>query len=266
MRDRLARLQDQQVVTGHEGVRRAGHGLDGQCRAAPAGTQRVAGEHLQPAIALPGPQADPGPGAAVGGQVRPGPAVAVAFQPGQRVIEPGGADRARLAEVEQRALDRSRGSGRDAAVVGGQPGRRGQGQLAVVDRRGPDGQVRVRPGAIGGRVAPAVARGDGDLQAAIRVQAVSGLDFQAERISLVAVRGTAQQYRTGVVADDRPRRPARQAMDRVAMGGLGQRQLESGAVEGVSPAVDPVRPGGGSGLGSGGRLPRGAAAVPILTV
>jgi hypothetical protein len=30
MRDRLAGLQDQRVVADHEGVRRAGHGLDGR--------------------------------------------------------------------------------------------------------------------------------------------------------------------------------------------------------------------------------------------
>ena len=33
----LTGLQDRQVVTGHEGVRRTGHGLDGQCLAAPVG-------------------------------------------------------------------------------------------------------------------------------------------------------------------------------------------------------------------------------------
>ena len=37
VRDRLSGLQDQQVVAGHEGIRRAGHGLDGQCLAAPVG-------------------------------------------------------------------------------------------------------------------------------------------------------------------------------------------------------------------------------------
>jgi hypothetical protein len=36
--------------------------------------------------------------------VRPGPAVAVAVQPGQRVIKPGRADDARLAEVLWRAV------------------------------------------------------------------------------------------------------------------------------------------------------------------
>jgi hypothetical protein len=34
VRDGLAGLEDQQVVAGHEGVRRAGHGLDGYSLAA----------------------------------------------------------------------------------------------------------------------------------------------------------------------------------------------------------------------------------------
>jgi len=106
MRDRLAGLQDQQVVAGHEGVRRAGHGLDGHRLAAAVRAERVTGERLQPAVALPGPQADPGSRTAIGGQVRPGPAVTVTVQPGQRVIQPGRADRARLAEVIRRAVDR----------------------------------------------------------------------------------------------------------------------------------------------------------------
>jgi hypothetical protein len=244
VRDRLAGLQDQQVITGHERVRRAGHGLDRQCLAALVGSQRVAGEHLQPAVALAGPQADPGAGAAIAGQVRPGAAFAIALQAGQRVIKPGRADRARLPEVILRALDRGRRAGRDAPVVRGQPRRRRQAELALVNGGGPDGQVRVRAGAVGGRAGAAVARGDGDMQATVRVQAVAGLDFQAERISLIAMRSATQQHRTGVVADQRPRRPAGQAVDRVAAGGFAEGQLEVGAVEGVPSAVDAVRPGG----------------------
>ena len=106
MRDRPAGLEDQQVLGGHEGVRRAGHGLDGHRLAAAVRRERVAGEHLQPPVALADPQADPGSAAIVGGQARPGAAVAVPVQPGQRVIQPAGADRARLAEVIRRAVDR----------------------------------------------------------------------------------------------------------------------------------------------------------------
>ena len=61
--DRVAGFEDEQVVGGHEGVRRAGHGLDGHRLAAAVRPERVAGEHLQPPVAFARPQAHPGPGA-----------------------------------------------------------------------------------------------------------------------------------------------------------------------------------------------------------
>jgi CTP:molybdopterin cytidylyltransferase MocA len=59
MGDLVARLENQQVFAGDEGVRRAGHRLDGDRLAAAVGAERITGEHLQPAIALARPQADP---------------------------------------------------------------------------------------------------------------------------------------------------------------------------------------------------------------
>src|SRR5215469_181699 len=55
VRDHLTGLEHQQVVGGREGVRRAGHGLDGYRLATAVRTERVAGEHLEPAVALAGP-------------------------------------------------------------------------------------------------------------------------------------------------------------------------------------------------------------------
>ena len=52
VRDRIAGLEDQQILAGDEGVRWAGHGLDGHGLAAAPRRQRVAGKHLQPAVAL----------------------------------------------------------------------------------------------------------------------------------------------------------------------------------------------------------------------
>ncbi len=121
-------------------------------------------------VASAGPQASPG---AVCGKMRPGAAVVVAGQAGERVIKPGRADRARLPEVVGRSLDRRGGTGRHAAVVHGQPARRGQGQLALVHRRRPDGQVRVRAGAVRGSAAAAVARGDGNVQPGAWIEALT---------------------------------------------------------------------------------------------
>ena len=83
--DGLARLQDEQVGAGDEGVRRAGHRLDREGAPAVRRVQRVAGEHLQPAVALAGPEPD---AALRSRQPRPGPAVGAAVQAGERVIEP----------------------------------------------------------------------------------------------------------------------------------------------------------------------------------
>ena len=101
----------------------------------------------------------------------------------------------------------------------------------------------MRAGAVGRGVAAAVARRHRHLQPGAGIQAVLGLDFQAERIPLVAVRGAAEQHRAGVLADDGPRQPVGQAVDGVRPGGLGEGQLVFGAAEGIAPAVDPVRPG-----------------------
>src|SRR6266566_4248149 len=242
--DLLAWFEDEQVIGGHEGVRRAGHGLDGHCLAAAVRPQRVAGEHLQPAVAFARPQPYPATGPVLGGEVRPGAAGAVAAQPGERVVQAGGADGTRLTEVVLGAVDGLRQCGRDASVVHRQPVIRGQGQLAAVDRGRPDGQVRVRAGAVGRGMAAAVARGDGHLQAGLGIQAVLGLDLQAERVPLLAVRGDAQPHRVRVLPDRGPRRPAGQAVDGVRPGGLGEGQLVFGAAEDVPAAVDPVRPRG----------------------
>jgi hypothetical protein len=98
-------------------------------------------------------------------------------------------------------------------------------------------------GAVRRSLAPEVARGDGDVQPAAGFQPVLGLDVQAERVSLPAVRGRPEHDRGCVVADWSPRRPAGQAVDRVPAGWLGQGQIVLGPAEGVMPAVDPVRPG-----------------------
>ena len=120
------------------------------------GPQRVAREDLQPAVAIAGPQARPRAVLAPGGKVGPGPAVAVAAQPGERVVQPGGADDPRLTEVVLGAVDGLRRTRRDAAVVHRQPAAGGQRQLAPVDRGRPDRQVRVRAGTVGRGVAAPV--------------------------------------------------------------------------------------------------------------
>jgi hypothetical protein len=222
MPDRLAGRQDQQVLAGYEGVRRAGHGLDGHRLAPEVWPERVGGEHLQPPVSLAGPQAHPRSRAAVGGQVSPGTAVAVTVQPGQRVIKLDGADRARPAEIIRAALDRGRGPGRDAAAVDGQPQRRGQPQLAVIHQRRPGRQVGVRAGAVGRRAAAAVGRGDGHTQPGVGFQPVLGVDLDGERVALLAVRDAAEQDGIGIVPQQRPRHPAGQAVDRGSLGGFGQ--------------------------------------------
>ena len=58
------------------------------------------------------------------------------------------------------------------------------------------------------------------MQPGSRIETVLGLNFQAERIPLVAVRDAAEQYGAGVVPDQRPCRPAGQAVDRIAVGAL----------------------------------------------
>ena len=130
-------------------------------------------------------------------------------------------DGARLAEVVRGPFDRAQGPGRDAVPVGRQPGRCGQGQLPAINRTRPGGQVRVRTSAVGCRVGAAVAHGDGDVHPIDWVEAVLGVDFQAERISLLTVRGAAQQYRAGVAPDRAPRRPAVQAVNCAAVLGFG---------------------------------------------
>ena len=102
----------------------------------------------------------------------------------------------------------------------------------------------MRAGAVGRGVAAAVARRHRHVQPGAGIQAVLGLDFQAERIPLLTVRGAAEQHRAGVLPDGGPRHPAGQAVDGVRPGGLGEGQLVFGAAEGVPSAVDPVRPGG----------------------
>ena len=134
-------LQHQQVLAGDERVRRAGHRLHGQRGPAVLRLERVAGEDLQPAVALVRPQ--PG-GRAVRRQPDPGQAVRLPAQAGERVVEPGGAELARGAEVEIGSGHVFRRAGRDAALVGWQPVAGGQRQLAVVDDRRRHGQVRVR--------------------------------------------------------------------------------------------------------------------------
>src|SRR5262249_41963900 len=109
-------------------------------------------------------------------------------QSGQRVIKPGGADRPRIAEIVWGASYRVRAPGRDAAIVGAQPECGGQRQCTVIDRGHPDCQVRVRARAVGCRPATAVACRDGDTQPAAWMEAVLDDDFQAERVSLLAVR------------------------------------------------------------------------------
>ena len=52
VRDRIAGLEDQQILAGDEGVRWAGHGLNGHRLAAALWREWVACEHLQPAVAL----------------------------------------------------------------------------------------------------------------------------------------------------------------------------------------------------------------------
>jgi CTP:molybdopterin cytidylyltransferase MocA len=53
--DGLAGVENQQVVGAYEGVRRAGHGLDGDRFTAAVRPERVARENLQPLVALAGP-------------------------------------------------------------------------------------------------------------------------------------------------------------------------------------------------------------------
>ena len=162
-----------------------------------SGPERVAGEHLQPAVAVAGPQAHPGAAAAaVRGEVRPGPAVAVPAQPGQRVIKLGGADRRaaggsrtgcprRPPAVRTGCRGRPWAARTPAGSVSSQPSTEGV----------PTVRYGMRAGAVGRRLAAAVARGDGDVQPGAGLQPVLGLDFQAERISLLAVRGAAQHAR-----------------------------------------------------------------------
>src|SRR5215475_13813872 len=253
VRDSFAGLEDQQVVAGHEGVRRAGHGLNGYRLAAAVRLQRVAGENLQPAVALVGPQSYPGSRAIGGAQAGPGAAAAVSVQSGERVIKPGGADEARLAEVIRRAFHCGRAPGRDTAIIHGQPERGGQGQLAVIDQGHPSGQVWVRACAVGGCACTTVARGDGDMQPVARMEAVLGVDLQAERICLLAMWAAAEHRGGAVVPDGPPCQPAGQAMDRVRVRGLGEGELELDAVEDVPPAIDSVRPGCQQLAGAAGR-------------
>src|SRR6516225_3322638 len=84
VRDRLAGFQGEQVGAGNEGVRRAGHRLDGYGAAPVSAVERVPGEGLEPAVTRPGPQRGPGPAA---GQPGPRPASLVAVQLGEGVIQ-----------------------------------------------------------------------------------------------------------------------------------------------------------------------------------
>src|SRR5260370_37249201 len=113
--DAVARLQDQQVRPGCEAVRRAGHGLDGDCPPAARWVQGVAGEHLQPPVTLPSPERYLNARTA---QPAPGPAVRTRGQPGETEIDLCAGHQARHPEVVGRSGNVLRLALREAAVVG----------------------------------------------------------------------------------------------------------------------------------------------------
>src|SRR6266536_3028241 len=108
-----ARIEGDQVLSRDERVRRARHRLDRQRAPAMRRIQRVAGEYLQPLVALACPERDL---AAVGAEPRPGAA-------GESMVETGAADGAGRPEVVLRAGDILRRGDRYAAGPGGQPPR-----------------------------------------------------------------------------------------------------------------------------------------------
>ena len=248
--DAAARLDGQQVSARDECVGRAGHRLDSQGTATCVGAERIAGEHLQPAIPGPGPERDLGVGA---GQPGPGAPVLAGVQAGERGIQRGTADRAALTEVILRPGNLLRASGRDAAVVGGLPAGGRKLQLPVVDGAGAGPQVRMRAGAEWRRTAAGVTRRDGYLESRLGSEPVARAQLQAERVARPPEQPEAKLDVVRRRRREAPGGEPGETVNGVVVGRLGYVELVAAPAEGVPSVVDPVRPGGQKLPGARGR-------------
>jgi CTP:molybdopterin cytidylyltransferase MocA len=239
--DGLPGLQDDQVLAADERVRRAGHRLDGDRRAAALRFERVTGEDLEPRVGGIHPH---GRRQLAARQPDPGEAVGFPAQPGERMVELDAGELARKTQVVATSGHVLRRAAGDEPVIDRLPAVGGQGKLAVVDRRGARGQVRVRTSAPRGGAAPLIRRGHRDMQPGLGVEAVRDVDLDGERIALLTMRGAAQRHLAAVMRDPCPGHEPGQAVDGVPESRLREGELVALAVERVAAPVDPVGPWG----------------------
>ena len=121
---------------------------------------------------------------------------------------------------------------------------RGRAQVEdeVVHGSRPGPQVGVRPGGERRRGGGPVGRRHRDQQP-VRGDGVRRGQVERPRVAGLAHQPVAERDRVGGVLADRPRRPADQAVARVAARRLGERQLVVAVVEPVAAVLHPVGPG-----------------------
>ena len=156
------------------------------------------------------------------------------------MVQDRGADRPRAAEVELRAFDRL-AADREPAVVRLQHGAGRDSQGRRIDRGAAGPQVRMGPGSVRGSLTADVRRCRLHPQPVVRKRVLE-LEREGERIARLRLERVRHQHAAALLLGHRPRLPSDEAVDRVPMLGLRERQLVALAVELVRAVLDAVRP------------------------
>ena len=156
-------------------------------------------------------------------------------------VDRGGADGAGPPVVQFGARHREAPAGGDTALVRLEDRARRHAQHRGVHELGAHREVRVLAGAVGKRLGPEVGGRDGDSEPGAG-QAVDDLEAQGERVADLGVQHVGRDDTVLAALIELPVCPPDQAVDGVAVLGLGQRRLVVGPAELVPTVTDAVGP------------------------
>src|ERR1700730_14508282 len=238
-RERAAWIQPDQGVPGPKSVRRAGHGLDGKAAPAAVVGQRVAREEHQIAVALVDPEREAGSVVRIP-ELDTSEAILVPYEVGECVVERRRADLPRLPEIVFRVLH-GFPADRKAALVGPQDASRGRAHHQTIDSCGPGGEIRMSAAPVGTRVCADIRGRCPHPEAAVR-QRIFDAEPEREGVTRLRKEDVLHHDPVWLAGGGGPGGPADEAVDRVVVLRLVQRELVAATVELVAAILQPVRP------------------------